>query len=409
MSRERIRRPGVPDALTGWALLDGSGLPRYWSTVWADVLKAGMEQGTVAGHLAGVDRLYSANARIRGHDDLDEVIFRADFDALEAVLGGFLAELRNDGAIRSVDLSSTWTSGLTFVTDLMRHRGAREGANSGAMNARLVRLEHLYTQIAPRGKREAAPIRALPAVVVRELYDLFDPASSRNPFRTAAQRARNHLLFILYLHLGLRRGEALILAADDFGAEYDHASGTWFRWLNVTTLDDDEHPDPRAAAPSLKTPQSRRQIPITEAVFRLLDDYVVNWRGKAGHRFLMESQKDRPLAAQTVSDGYVTVSAALSPAAKDELKRRNDKNSVSPHDLRHTAAVVRLKRYKDQEVDDPISRLRVYFGWSHTSTMPMHYARAYWQTDANEAMDATFDAHLEALRGIDAKLIGQRA
>jgi integrase len=360
-----------------------------------------MEQGTVGDHLAGVDRLYKASARVRGRDDLDQVIYLADFDALETVLGGFLAELRNDATIRSVDLSSTWTSALTFVTDLMRHRGAQEGANSETMSARLVRLEHLYTQIAPRAKRETPPIRALPAAVVRELYELFDPASPRNPFRTPAQRVRNHLLFILYLHLGLRRGEALILSVNDFGAEYNHASGTWFRWLNVTTTDDDGRPDPRAAAPSLKTSQSQRQLPITETVYGLLDDYVVNWRGKTGHRFLMASQKNGPLAAQTVSDAYVTVTGALSPAAQRELESRG-KGSVSPHDLRHTAAVIRLKRYKDHGIDDPLQRLRAYFGWSPTSTMPMLYARAYWQTDANEAMDLKFDAHIDALRGVDA-------
>ena len=407
MTRHRIRENGLPPSLKGWVLLDDAGLPRFWPVVWADVLKAGAEEGTLANHLAGVDRLYKAGIRIRGCDDLDAVIAAGNFDALEAVLGGFLAELRNEAAVRRVDLSGTWQSAMAFATDLMRHHSASAGADAAQMLARLTRLEHLYAQVAPRRKSEAAPIRALPGVVVEDLHKIFDPKSERNPFRTDAQKARNYLLFILYLHLGLRRGEALVLAADAFKTEFDHAAGRWVRWLNVVTLDDDEQADPRAVAPSLKTPQSQRQIPLTQAVLDLCNGYVANWRGKANHRFLFTSQKGHPLAAQTVGDTFSTVTAALSQDAQDALRRRG-KASVTPHDLRHTSVVVRLKRYKDQgmETSDALGKLRSYFGWSHASTMPTHYARAYWQTDASEATDEKFDAHVEAMRQLDGKLEG---
>ncbi|WP_431269285.1 hypothetical protein [Dankookia sp. P2] len=132
-----------------------------------------------------------------------------------------------------------------------------------------------------------APLRALPAAVVQDLYEIFDPSSKRNPFRTKAQRCRNWLLFILYLHLGLRRGEALMLSVDAFHAEYDHNKEEWYRWVNVTTLvDQDEeeaegYEDPRSVAPSLKSPQSRRQLPVTEDVLRLVENYVDNWRVKS--------------------------------------------------------------------------------------------------------------------------------
>jgi integrase len=98
----------------------------------------------------------------------------------------------------------------------------------------------------------------------------------------------------------------------------------------------------------------------------------------------------------------------LSEGAKAELKRRG-KRSVSPHDCRHTAVVLRLKSYKDRgmETQDALGRLRVYFGWTPVSDMPMHYARAYWLTDAADAMDAKFGVHVDALRDLDSRL-GER-
>ena len=132
------------------------------------------------------------------------------------------------------------------------------------------------------------------------------------------------------------------------------------------------------------------------------------------------------LAPQTVNDIFKIATLCLSERAKTALEARGwsslaDENEtgpaearhdhgrkrwVSPHDLRHTAVVLRLKRYIDSgtEMEDALGKLRVYFGWSHKSTMPFHYARAYWQTDAADLSDDRFDRHIEALRYFDASL-----
>jgi hypothetical protein len=76
----------------------------------------------------------------------------------------------------------------------------------------------LYRQISPTPPRAPIPTRALPSIVVENLYRLFDPESPESPFRTPALRWRNLLIF-------LRRGEVAILAADAVKDDFDPVSG----------------------------------------------------------------------------------------------------------------------------------------------------------------------------------------
>lgn len=419
MPRLRLRSPDLPPSLSAWVLVDQESRPRFWATVWEGILTNGKD-GTAARHLANVERFYQAAARTLGSDSLDRVIASRDFQSLESCLSAYLSSLQNSAARRRVDLSDPWQSALRFVTDVLRHLGVDEADEVQRLEARLTRIEALYSQIAPKKKKAAAPIRALPAIVVEELYEIFDPLSQRNPFKTVQIRSRNYLLFILYLHLGLRRGEALLLSASAIRSDYDLITGREYRWINVTTL---EGEDPRYLQPALKTEQSQRQLPVTPELVALFDNYVGNYRihSKYGHLFI--SQKKTPLALQTVNDIFNVATTSLSPAAKAALEvrgwakipargkgsqdEREGKRWISPHDLRHTAAVLRLKRFVDSgdEMEKAIGKLRVFFGWSYKSAMPSHYARAYWQTDAADVSDNRFERHVDALRELDASLI----
>ncbi|RUW64335.1 site-specific recombinase, partial [Mesorhizobium sp. M4B.F.Ca.ET.049.02.1.2] len=103
----------LPPSATGWVSVSPSGTPRFWATIWSDVIKTSMEPSTHRKHLSALDRFYDAVKRQRGSDCLDRLI--ADADALEDCLVGFLAQLRNEAAIAKVDKTSTWTSALSFV------------------------------------------------------------------------------------------------------------------------------------------------------------------------------------------------------------------------------------------------------------------------------------------------------
>ena len=78
------------------------------------------------------------------------------------------------------------------------------------------------------------------------------------------------------------------------------------------------------------------------------------------------------------------------------------KDGVEGHDLRHTAAVVRLARYVDHghDLETAIGKLRRFFGWSMTSKMPRHYAAAYFETRLSEVWNESFDSFVDTLRDL---------
>lgn len=49
-------------------------------------------------------------------------------------------------------------------------------------------------------------------------------------------------------------------------------------------------------------------------------------------------------------------------------------------------------------VENRYEKLRVFFGWSRTSLMPHHYARAYFEDRLATVWQDSFDLHIETLR-----------
>jgi integrase len=337
-----------------------------------------------------------------GKDRLDEMIAALDFEGLESALGGFLSVLRNDGAIHGVDRNQTWVTALAFVSDIVSHLALSAEDQLADVQAKLLRLERLYGQISLSKPRPPAPIRALPAVVVEELYQLFDPASPDNPFRTPALRWRNFLIFLLLLHLGLRRGEVALLPADAVKDDFNPATGEVRCWLNVDETPYEDEEDPRYDAPGLKTAHSRRQVPVSEQVVKVFDTVVQDHRRGVTHSYLMWSQWRKPLALRSLHRVFETVTAQLSPLAQKALADQG-KDGVSAHDLRHTSAVYRLSRYVAQgdDLDTAIEKLRVFFGWSESSPMPRHYARAYFETRLVEVWNDGYDTFVAMLRSLE--------
>jgi integrase len=232
--------------------------------------------------------------------------------------------------------------------------------------------------------------------VINDLYAIFDPGSARNPFKTKKQRWRNLLLFMLLLRLGLRRGEAGLLPADAIKDDTDLTSGKQVTWINVEPTTDE---DPRYEQPGLKTALSRRQLPVPQEIVLLTDMYVQNYRERTHYPQLLMSQKRRPLSLRMISEVFEVATEALSDAALKSLQKQG-LTSVSCHDLRHTCAVVRMRRYQEagDDLDRAMEKLRVFFGWTPESDMPRLYARAYFETDLAEVWNEKFDQFVDTVR-----------
>ncbi|OCP37374.1 tyrosine-type recombinase/integrase [Ensifer sp. LC163] len=389
----------LPPTLRGMASVDHYGIPRFWATIWIDVLTPPLEPSTRRKHLTALDRLYDAAKRQRGSECLDRLIAEADADALEDVLLGFLAQLRNEAVITGFDKNSTWTSAVSFVIDMLRRAGNSSGARVAEMEAKLLKLDALYRQLAPNPETSAPVIRALPSTVVLDLHEIFRPDSPRNPFKTEALRWRNLVIFFLLLFLGLRRGEAALLHGNSFKEDFNFTTGTMDYWLDVEETQDG---DPRYEQPSLKTAKSRRQLPMPKEIVDLIPTYIRNFRGKANYPHLLISQKAKPLSLRSMNEIFEVASKSLSEKAKKSLEKQG-LEGVSCHDLRHTAAVVRMTRYRDRglDLDTAQENLREYFGWSEESNMPRLYAKSYFETTLAEVWDETLDTFVDALRRIN--------
>lgn len=74
----KLRNPSAPKSTKGWLLIDDLGLPRFWATVWADVLKANLGLTTRGHHLYAVERFYQATDRHFGSGALDRMISELD-------------------------------------------------------------------------------------------------------------------------------------------------------------------------------------------------------------------------------------------------------------------------------------------------------------------------------------------
>lgn len=112
MPKRCLRQPYIPPSLSGTLLVNEDQQPRFWATVWRDVLLADVKDSTHARHLDGVQKLYQTASDQFGTDHLDSIITALDIDGLEFALGSLLAKLRNQSSVYAVDQDAIWTSAL---------------------------------------------------------------------------------------------------------------------------------------------------------------------------------------------------------------------------------------------------------------------------------------------------------
>lgn len=104
---------------------------------------------------------------------------------------------------------SRWRLSKNFVFSILENA---VGSDTAELGRELRRIKRLYAQLRPPGRRPNVRLRAIPAVALEELNEVFRPDSVRNPFRTDALKWRNFVIHLVLTQLGLRKGEALSLS-----------------------------------------------------------------------------------------------------------------------------------------------------------------------------------------------------
>lgn len=398
----------VPIALRGPILINPlSGAPRYWATVWASVDGANLAESTLQRRLHAIDALYQSVSVQTGDDKLDQLISELNFDDIEPCIAGFFTQLSNEAAQSGSDISQRWATAFGFLKSTLDRlvQTSSEAHHIEELHAFLLRLERLYSSLRPLKKKRPLSLRALPAVVIEELYEIIEPSSPRNPFRTERGRWRNFILIILLLHQGLRRGEALLLPSDVIKEGHNPDTGEIRYWINIMSPSA-SCADKRAEKPSIKTPASVRQLPVAVELAELINSFTSNWRGKQAHPFLISNAQGKPLSLRYVGMIFNTISQQLTQESRQALKDNMREPKITAHDLRHTCAVVRLTHFLDSGIpmDEAVERLRAFFGWAYASQMPRHYARAYFENRLAAVWQDSFDSHVEALRQLDSRI-----
>ncbi|MBE2259078.1 MAG: site-specific integrase [Rhodobacteraceae bacterium] len=392
----------IPPILQEPSLFDVNGLPRYWATIWSIFQAADLAPATKRKQLSCVEALYQFADTQKGSGALDNAFGSVDIETLGELLEAYFVALRNhSGPAESLQLK--WRTVFQFVTDIILRlsKTNQPVQRLQLIQARLNRLELLYGQLRIARKRSQDILRALPALVVEALYEMLDPESSKNPFRDARSKWRAFIVFILLLHQGLRRGEALILTTDAIKHGFDSRSGRERYWLSVVENPYEEM-DQRYSTPSIKTTNSIRQIPVSEVTAGLVYEYTANYRGNPSHSFLINSQQGNPLSAESVTKLFQKITQTLPKSILKDLKDRTGKTTISAHDLRHTCAVVRLNQLLTQgdSMDEALQKMRTFFGWSRSSDMPRKYAKAVFEDRLASVWNDALDDRVAILRAI---------
>ncbi|MHC9085972.1 tyrosine-type recombinase/integrase [Luteimonas sp. RIT-PG2_3] len=351
-----------------------------------------------------IESLYVHADHQFGAHALDDALGHLNDAVLAEILESWFIAIRNQPSVGPAD-ESRWRAGLAFVTSVVTwlSKSTLPTDRLRQIEARLHRLSHLYSQLHVRRSRHPSQVRSLPASVIKALYEMLDPASATNPFARQHTRWLAYISFVLMLHQGVRRGELLLLTADVIKDGFDERRQRFRCWMNVQASPySDNDDDPRYSRPSIKSANSVRQVPVSEAIARLVQSYVENYRGRPGHAFLLNTQQDSPLSTESLTKMFLKISAGLPPSSLRELKEQSGKQSVTPHDLRHTCAVVRLNQllHHGDSMDEALQKLRAFFGWSRESQMPIRYAKAVFEDRLSSVWNNAFDDRSEVLRAI---------
>ena len=127
--------------------------------------------------------------------------------------------------------------------------------------------------------------------------------------------------------------------------------------------------------------------------------YSENYRGRQEHPYFLSSMRGQPLSPEGVNHFFKILEASLSSSALKILQDRTGMSSISPHDLRHTAAVIRMKQLltRGDSMPEVMQKMRSYFGWSAVSSMPLLYAKAAFEERLSAVWSDQFDDRVAML------------
>lgn len=227
-----------------------------------------------------------------------------------------------------------------------------------------------------KGRNQGIKLKGLSKEQVVILLKTIHPNSESNPFDDPAIRARNRLIILLLLHLGIRAGELLNIRISDID---------WSNNQIIIARRPDEKYDPRADQPLVKTLD--RRLPMKDTLAKEIHRYIVECRKKVpGIRkndYLLVTHKPGPTQGQPLSrSAYLKVINTIAMVEPDLI-------DLHGHELRHTWN----NQFSEQmdQLDAPPSpemqeKMRSYLqGWKEGSGTSAIYTKRFTKAKAMEA------------------------
>ena len=246
---------------------------------------------------------------------------------------------------------------------------------SDTFQANLKRMVAQVRARRPKKKSRNPKDRSINDDQIEALLEIVRPGSELNPFGRKVQ-ARNRLIIILLLYLGIRRGELLNIRIQDIDFNSNH--------LAIVRRADDKA-DVRVQSPNAKT-QSRR-LPLSDVLMKELHSYITKDRrsvpGAGKHDYLMVTHKEGSSSGMPLSiSGYQKV-------VSDLRSQFPELSEITGHMLRHTwnrNFSEKLDAMTDSPSPEKQEQVRSFLmGWKQGSGTAATYNRRFVEQAGHKA------------------------
>ena len=201
------------------------------------------------------------------------------------------------------------------------------------------------------------------------LLSVMHPDSIENPWGDAFIRERNHLIVLLLLATGMRKGELLGVKVKDFNVRDN-------KLLVARRPDDPEDPRPREAYAKTYDRELLLGTELVDSLKRYIKVVRASTDRAKQHPYLIVSEAGAPLALNSVDFMFSTVRPVLPEIDK-----------LSAHIMRHTwndrfseFAQNNLKKEDEEKTRNYI------MGWSESSRSAENYTARYVEMQAAQAL-----------------------
>lgn len=368
-------------------LVDESGVPLFYPTLWVTVILRGGSQAvnTIQNALNALKCLYAWQDAyaldIEQRFSSGKLLAANEVHSLRDFLQESLLQKREQKVIpisqkQKTVGSSTHYARITVAAEYLEFLARRIYPSSEAAGNRIAAMVAQIKANRPNQTTKTMGRERVDKHLEDSDLDSLDaklrPGAKDNPFSGYAVQLRNSIIFSILRATGIRRGELLNLKVDDI----DFAVNS----LRIVRRADSPN-DQRRYQPVAKTRE--RQFPLDTELVNSIHDYVVRYRSKVSganrHGFLFVTHKEGRYQGVPLSNsGFSKIMASL----------KKIMDAIHAHMLRHHWNYSFSNLSTAQGIPEAKeAKLRSYLmGWEPNSGTAATYNRRHIKEEATKAM-----------------------